>query len=162
MAAMRTWRQFGKAEKIALAFFQSIEPYPHAKSPGKIKNLLTKLDYILFEGTLKTSIIQSGVFSPEQTDYLQRNTAALCQCAEFFMNGFKFGHTALGLSFKDYIIAVDPEKPFRPFSKSTVLYPESYGELYSLDSPVARCFKNCFKLDGQICSSITVWEVTCL
>lgn len=160
-ATIRMRRRFGKAEEFTLQFFQGKIAYGEAKSPNKIKKLFSKLDYILFEGSLKAAIVASGVFSPLQVDYLHAHTDALCQCTEFFMNGMKFGHQALGLSYKDYIIPLDPDKPFVPLAKSVVLYPASYGELYSLESRVANCFKSCFLLEGGKEEEITVWEVTC-
>ncbi len=158
---MRMRRRFGQAEQFALQFFQSSLVYPDAKSPDKFKKIVGQLDYILLEGSLKAAILSSGVFSSREIEYLHENTAELCQCAEFFMNGFKLGHSALGLSFESYIAPLDPAKPFQPRTKSVVLYPESYGELYSLDSQVARCFKSCFNMTGSKDSAVTIWEVTC-
>lgn len=85
---------------------------------------------------------------------------AFCQCAEFFINGFKLGHTALGFNPQKYFAQVNAQKPFEPLAHSVVLFPKSYQELYALDSAVAKCFSDCFLIEGIKISDITLWDVT--
>jgi hypothetical protein len=102
------------------------------------------------------------IFSAQEADFLQTDPVgkmALCQCAEFFMNGFKLGHTALDLSVHKYVIPLVSERPFLPLTHSVVLYPKSYQKLYALDSPIAKCFQDCFSIEGNKISGITVWDV---
>lgn len=162
-----TWSLFGKAEQCALKFFQSEEVYPHAKSPNRIKKLFSEhdrsIDFILFEGSLKADLLRSGLFSAEEISVLQEDSLgrqSFCQCAEFFMNAFKLGHTTPGFPFHKYLVPIDPEKPFEPLSTSVVFYPKSYEELYSLESPIAHCFRKCFGVVGDKVSDITCWHVT--
>ncbi len=77
------------------------------------------------------------------------------------MNGFKLGHTALGLSAQKYIVEVNAKKPFEPQCHSVVLFPKSYQQLYGLDSSIAKCFQECFSLKGSTFSEVTIWDVTC-
>jgi hypothetical protein len=93
-----------------------------------------------------------------QTDPVGKK--GFCQCAEFFINGFKLGHTALGLHPQKYIAQVKSNKPFEPLAHSVVLFPKSYQELYALDSAVAKCFQDCFSIEGGKVSEITVWDVS--
>src|SRR5580704_10782253 len=102
MDAMETWSLFGKAEKAALAFFKSKAMYEHSGFPNEIKKLFSAhdghLDFILFEGSLKANLLKSKIFSEQEALFLQTDPVGkvvFCQFAEFFMNGFKLGHSAL-------------------------------------------------------------------
>lgn len=76
------------------------------------------------------------------------------------MNGFKLGHTALDLWVHKYVIPIHFDKPFEPLTNSVVFFPKSYKKLYALDSPIAKCFQNCFSIDGSKTAGITLWNVT--
>ena len=93
-----------------------------------------------------------------QTDPVGKK--AFCQCAEFFINGFKLGHTALGLHPQKYIAQVHSTQPFEPHTHSVVFFPKSYQELYALNSAAAKCFQDCFSIEGSKVSGFTLWNVT--
>lgn len=164
---MRTWSLFGKAEKVALEFFKRKESDGCSKTANQIKKLFSLhdryLDYILLEGSLKADLLKSEIFSEEEIAFLQEDPIgrqAFCQIAEFVMNAFKLGHTVLGLSADQYIVPIDPDKPFKPLSNSVVLFPKRYGDLYGLNSPSIQCFKKCFSVIGEKKADITIWDVT--
>ncbi len=164
---METWSRFGEVEKTALAFFKAEIAYEHSGSPNSIKKLFSQhdrhLDYIILEGSLKADLLGLQIFSEEEADFLQTDPVGklgFCQCAEFFMNGFKLGHTALGLSVHKYVVPIHSNKLFEPLSNSVVYYPKSYQKLYALASPIAKCFQNCFSIEGSKTSGITLWDVT--
>lgn len=164
---MRIWSLFGKAEKVALEFFKRKESDSCSKTANQIKKLFSShdryLDYILLEGSLKADLLKSGIFSKEETAFLQEGPAggkALCQIVEFVMNALKLGHTVWGLSADQYIVPIDPDKPFTPLSNSVVFFPKRYGDLYGLDSPSIQCFKKCFSVIGEKKADITIWDVT--
>ena len=118
---------------------------------------------MILEGSLKADLLKSKIFSEKESDFLQTDPVgrpAFCQCAEFFMNGFKLGHAALDLSAQKYIVPVSADKPFEPLTNSVVYFPKSYKKLYALDSPIAKCFQSCFSIEGCKIPAITIWNVT--
>ena len=163
---MEIWSQFGKAEKTVLEFFKAKGKYEHSKSPNQFKNLFAqhnhKLDYIIFEGSLKADLLKSKIFSEQEAAFLQTDPIGkqvFCQCAEFFMNAFKLGSKAPGIDVHKYVIPVNSDKAFEPLTNSVVLFPKSYEKLYALDSPIAKCFQDCFHVEGNKLSGITLWNV---
>ena len=162
----KSWSLFGKAEQAVVEFFQSQEICGSSNKPNQIKHLFKvhdrHLDFILLEGSLKADLLRSKIFSDQEAAFLQADPAgkkAFCQFAEFFMNGFKLGHTALGLSLHQYIVPIDRERSFVPLKNSFVFFPKSYQKLYALDSPIAQCFQKCFSIEGHKLGGITLWNL---
>ena len=163
------------AEKEAevSAFFKSQEPGPLAgKWAKKIHAQFQKqhsLDFIIKEGSLKRDLLLSGTFSDPEIEYFQTSgigSIAFCQCAEVFMNGFKFGHAAAsyGSAFsKDKYFSLLSSKAasFTPKAKSVVYYPPQYSKIYSLDGSFAHMLKGVFSLQGNwdAKNKITTWVV---
>lgn len=143
-----------KSEKVICDFLKnrtlSSEVTKHARHFHKA---LTP-DFILCEGSLKKDILRYGEFSPAEVDYFHTSAGlkTLCQYTEFFMNAFKMGKTAQGqsgtLSAHQYIKPMS-DKSFRPCVKSTVFYPPTYKEMYSLEGAFMNVLENAYSVEGE-------------
>jgi len=162
-----------KCEGVVCDFFQkkTLESSlsAHAKKIHKLFQESCPLNFVLCEGSLKMDLLKYGGFTDAEIDYFQNSSVGpknFCQCAEFFMNGFKLGQTVRGAG--GYLL---PEKfiqpvsskftAFKPYQKSTVFYPASYKELYSLEGEFAKVLSSIFCLKGgfNAASKITTISV---
>lgn len=119
-----------------------------SKSAKKVHALFQKtLDFVICEGSLKMDLLKG--FSPQQVDYFLSAPASFCQCAELFMNSFKFGQEVDGILAEKYIKSVSSKfSVFKPYEKSTVFYPAMYKEIYSVDGSFAKGLKPVFSVSG--------------
>lgn len=141
-----------KSEKAVCNFYKknSVDSdyLPRAK---KIHNALKGLiDFVICEGSLKHDLLQD--FSDTQAEWLISKEGSLlfCQYAEFYMNGFKFGQESKSILSTKYIELISPKfNSFKPCSKSTVWYPKSYKDIYSLTGHFMTTLKNVFSIEEQ-------------
>lgn len=153
-----------KAEKIICDFFNSGEVVqgvsPTAKKVHALFQKHKPVDFVICEGSLKTRLVEE--FTPEQAAFLQSKPGSpfFCQIAEYFMNGFKFGHDVLDLKQEDYIVSLTG-KTFIPCKKSTVLYPSLYQNLYAVEGDFAQSISPVFQVGGAFDpqSKITLVDV---
>lgn len=144
-----------EVEAGVCAFFQQKKPQSKALGAAeKVRALIQKelpCDFILAEGTLKSDIIHT--FSEKEAEwFLTTKTGAIkfCQCAEFYMNAFKLGQAPDGMFADDYFHPISSSAgSFQPQSKSTVWYPESYKQIYSLNGKFSKTMKKVFSLEGS-------------
>lgn len=120
-----------------------------SKSAKKIHALFQEtLDFVICEGSLKMDLLKG--FSPQQVDYFLGDSTSFCQCAEFFMNSFKFGQEVDGILAEKYIKSVSSKfSVFKPYEKSTVFYPSNYKPIYGIDKPFAKTLKPVFSVTGD-------------
>lgn len=144
--------EIAQHEAVVCDFFQNgkIDPYL-SKQAKKIVPLFQgtcPLDFVLCEGSLKKDLIHQ--FSDTQAEYFLSSSEgpiSFCQCAEYFMNGFKFGQEVTGIPADHYIVPIS-NKVFHPFQKSTVWYPALYKEIYSPEGEFAKTLKPVFSVSG--------------
>lgn len=107
------------------------------------------IDYVLREGTLKTRLV--GILSEEQRNYFlntgTKGRAAFCEFTEPFINAMKLGHETREInSTPELITPISSPETFQPhaWSASTVLYPETYAELYAPNAPIPTALREVF------------------
>lgn len=157
-----------KCESAVCDFFKSKTPSTEAgKHAKKIHG--SAPDFVLCEGNLKMDLLKCGGFAASEIDYFHTPSGAksFCQCAEFFMNAFKMGETAQGekgaLLADKYIVPVSGKfTSFKPCSKSTVLYPALYKDIYSVQGEFAKVLGTVYSVSGKydLSSKITMMSVT--
>ncbi len=150
-----------KCEEVVCDFFkQEITNSAISSRSKKIHTLIQKnypLDFVLCEGSLKMDILKYGGFLDKEIEYFQKTkigAKSFCQCAEFFMNAFKLGqevraHEGTFLGEKYFIPISKKYAVLKPQKKSTVFYPSSYKELYSLEGDFAKVMSSIFSVSGQ-------------
>lgn len=141
-----------KYEKIVSSFFAGAREGASvkAKDAKKLEPLSKPrgiVDFVLCEGSLKHDLLK--YFSPAQGEYLlsKQGGTGFCQCAEFVMNGFKFGQEVKGIEAHNYVSPLS-NKEFHPYQTSTVWYPPLYKEMYSIDGRFVRVLKSVFSITG--------------
>lgn len=144
--------KIAKYENAVCDFFKSaktnaIVKGKDAKKVYPLSEASVAVDFVLREGSLKHDLL--SYFSPAQGEYLlsKQGGTGFCQCAEFFMNGFKLGQEAAGISAENYVTAL-ANKKFHPYQTSIVWYPPLYKEMYSLQGPFAKALKSVFSVTG--------------
>lgn len=154
-------------EQVVCDFFKNDKGTALSGSAKKVRSLLKTtlpLDFVICEGSLKKHLLQYGGFSAKEIEYFHTRSGALsfCQCAEFFMNGFKLGQRAYNAGHTtefladEYIEPISANAVFQPFSKSTVFYPALYKEVYSPAGPFAQTLKTIFAVSGDFDSSTKI------
>lgn len=140
-----------KSEDKYVAFLQKKEPPASLSARAeKIQKLFTETftcDFVLKEGSLKHSMLD--LFSNDEKKWLQKEPEgklAFCECAEFYMTFFKLGYTDDKHTIQDYFVPVNSTESFKPQTKSTVWYPDSYKDLYAIDSAYSKSVKDVFTL----------------
>jgi hypothetical protein len=142
-----------KCEEVVCAFFK--KPQPGVSKHARKAQALVAPDFVLCEGSLKIDLLAKGGFSPAEVDYFNspNGVTSFCQCAEFFMNAFKFGQEAHGpngdfLAGK-YIVPISGKAEFKPYAKSVVFYPALYKEVYSPQGAFAQVLSTAFQIEGM-------------
>lgn len=141
-----------KSESDYVNFLRKKEPPASLSARAKkIQKLFTETftcDFVLKEGSLKHSILD--LFSNDEKKWLQKEPEgklAFCECAEFYMTFFKLGYTDDKHTIQDYFVPVkSTTEAFEPLAKSTVWYPDSYKDLYAIDSAYSKSVKDVFTL----------------
>lgn len=145
--------QIAKCEQVVCDFFKNITSHKASTRAKKVRSLFEQaapLNFVLCEGSLKSKLLKE--FSDPEIAFFQSKLGAhsFCQCAEYFMNGFKLGQEVGGISASNFITPVSEKfAAFYPYEKSTVWYPPSYKDLYSLDGTYAQTLKPVFFLSGN-------------
>ncbi|MBX3718925.1 MAG: hypothetical protein KF898_04700 [Parachlamydiales bacterium] len=144
--------EIAQHEAVVCDFFQTGKTDPclsrHAQKITPLFQGAYPLDFVLCEGSLKKDLVHQ--FSDAQAQFFlsgSEGPISFCQCAEYFMNGFKFGHAVTGISADHYIKPIT-NKVFHPFEKSTVWYPALYKEIYSPEGEFANTLKPIFSIFG--------------
>jgi hypothetical protein len=157
-----------KCESAVCEFFKSKIPCAQAGKHAK-KIHKSAPDFVLCEGHLKMDLLKCGGFSGSEIDYFHTPSGAksFCQCTEFFMNAFKMGETAVGekgaLLADKYIVPISGKfNSFKPCTKSTVLYPALYKDIYSIQGEFAKVLSTVYSVSGKydVSSKITTMSVT--
>jgi hypothetical protein len=124
----------------------------------------------LCEGSLKGDLLKLGGFSDREVEFLNSKQGAshFCQCAEFFMNGFKLGYSVCNdtteFSGSKYIKPISGRfSAFKPQSISTVFYPAQYKEMYSPQGGYAQSLQPIYSVEGDYeesmqITTLHVWE----
>lgn len=143
-----------KCETAVCDFFKSEEAdacwTDAAQEVHEVFQKSLPIDFVLCEGSLKTKLVSE--FSDEEAGFLlsKKGVTSFCQVAEPFMNGFKLGQEVKGIQAQDYLTSVSKKMSvFHPTQKSTVLYPDAYKEIYSLNGDYAKSLSTVFSVSGN-------------
>ncbi|MBS0626346.1 MAG: hypothetical protein JSS32_09880 [Verrucomicrobia bacterium] len=154
-----------KCEEAVCDFFKSEEADDAwtgaAQDVHKVFQKNLPVDFVLCEGSLKTKLVSE--FSDEEAGFLlsKKGVTAFCQVAEPFMNGFKLGQEVKGIAAKDYMAPVSKKvEVFHPTQKSTVLYPDAYKEIYSLNGAYAKSLSGVFSVSGDFDEETGITSMT--
>ncbi len=144
-------RQIETQEEEVCDFFKHKTTYPFlSRHAAKIQPLFQNtLDFVLYEGRLKKDLLPA--FSDTEAEFFQttpQGAIQFCQCAEFFMNGFKLGQVTRGIQSADYIYSISG-RVFQSFEKSTVWYPPIYQHMYSPSGTFAETLRQVFSVQGS-------------
>ncbi len=153
------------ASEVAMQSFLTSPwgPKGLAKEMHTLFNKTLGVDFMLCEGSLKMDILPS--FTEEQISHLNTTGAQFfCGVTEYFMTAIKMGYEV-----KTPQTVLDNNHYFKPLKadlknyvkseKSVVLYPSSYKQMYSIESPYAKNMSQIFKVEGS-CNEAT--EMTAL
>ena len=150
-----------KSEAVVCDFFQQKAADGAPKHAKKIHKLFQKtLDFVICEGSLKTDLLKQ--FAEPEVEYFQNTQQGaihFCQCAEFFMNGFKLGQEVRGIASEKYITPISGHS-FEPHQKSTVLYPALYKDIYSVHGKFAQVLKPVFSVNGRFDEESQITEMS--
>lgn len=155
-------------EKIIDEFLRTdLDTKKSVSDTEKINTLFKKyqVNFVLHEGSLKFDILNSKAFSPQEIEFFQDHSQGpngerspgpllFCQCAEFFMNAFKFGQEAQGgeSSFlaSKYIVPLAEGAKFHPQEQSVVLFPPYYKDAYSSNGAYTQAISSRFSVNCEL------------
>lgn len=141
-----------QSEKAVCEFYkQGSSNSDYLKRAKKVHSLLKQapLDFVICEGSLKHDLLHN--FSEAEAEWLLSKEGGLlfCQYAEYYMNGFKFGHESTQIHSKKYITPISSKyDSFQAHSKSKVWYPKIYKDVYASEGQFMSTLKPVFSIEG--------------
>lgn len=154
-----------KCETAFCDFLQGNPPVKLSNRSETIHQVFQKnlpVDFVLAEGSLKCKLLTQ--FSDAEAEYFlegEKGRIRLCEYAEFYMNGGKFGQETKDISMKDYFLNVDPQgEAFEPIQESAVWYPKTYADVYSPNGSFYQTMKPVFDISGSVDPKTKISSVT--